>query len=141
MNEKNTNNFESYDIESLASMIHNGREKSKEINNNIKLMEFTLKQKMDKENQIVYPSDMFEIKQVFEEGGYDYNKLHALRELLPKSEIAEFYTPSKPKEGMEPEKYDGRKLRSLGKFGDSVQTVLDEARLPKKFKWILITPK
>ena len=71
------------------------------------------------------------VKLEYPSPAYDVGKLRALAEVIPPEDYTAAYQPEHTKEVRVPARFDSRQLNVLaGKYGQPVQTVLDQAKLP-----------
>lgn len=137
----NSENYEHFDNESLAAMIHNAEDERKDISQKINKMKFVLQRRMESNNQKVYPSDIYNIELDIESGGYNYQSLVPLRENLPPDIVNDFYTPATTKVIDITEKYDARKFTKLKKYGQNIIDIIENAKLPDRVKGVKISRK
>ena len=79
--------------------------------------------------ELAHPT--LEVKLVYPSPTYETAKLMVLAEIIPPEDYNKAYQPAWVKEVPQAARFDGRQLNTLArKYGEPVQKVLDQARLP-----------
>lgn len=137
--------YDSYDIESLASMIvHLDEEIQEKIKSKNELL-YVIQKRLEENKAKEYPSEYFEIKLDIKSGGYDYYRLDKLKAYLKENFkedlLDKAYTPEHEETIKVNASWDGRVLKGWYKFGGRIKELLEEAQLPDITKGAIVKHK
>ena len=131
----------SFNIDELISMGVNIQEQIQELYKNLNYIKWLVYEHLRQQDAKKYPSDIFEAEIEYKSGGYIYNKLYLLLELLPEDEKPKVHTPAEEKMVTVPPKWDGRVLRRLKGYGGEIKRIIEEAELPDEVTGIVLKRK
>jgi len=98
----------------------------------VQYLEYYILKRMESRDASIARVGGIEAKIKYKPTQYNTSILYRLKEVLESSVVSDVYTPEHQETITVPEKWDGRKIRGLLKYGKAVQEIIDLATFPKQ---------